>query len=181
VSTGPLRRRRAFEPDRVREAAPGSLAWPYWLALGGAMLLIASLIPRWLEFLDGSKHPVPSAGVYMLWLAVALIGFAAAAIAYMRDKDGALKASAVSGAWLGRGSSVANRNFDRFLVAPLAAIAVRLDGRWIPAGEGGIGGALDATGRLAAAANRLPALPVVIVIAVVLTVVMALVVPGVLR
>jgi NADH:ubiquinone oxidoreductase subunit 5 (subunit L)/multisubunit Na+/H+ antiporter MnhA subunit len=181
VATGPLRRRRAFEPDRVREAAPGSLAWPYWLAVGGAILLIASLIPRWLEFLDGSKHPVPSAGVYVLWLAVALVGFAAAAIAYMRDKDGALRASALSGAWLGRWSNAANRNVDRFLVAPLAAVAARLDGRWIPAGEGGIGGALDATGRLAGAANRLPVVPVVIVVAVVLTVLVGLVAPGLLR
>jgi NADH:ubiquinone oxidoreductase subunit 5 (subunit L)/multisubunit Na+/H+ antiporter MnhA subunit len=181
MATGPLRRRRAFEPDRVREAASGSLAWPYWLAGGGAILLIASLVPRWLEFLDGSKHPVPSAGVYVLWLAVALVGFAAAAIAYTRDKDGALRASAVSGAWLGRWSNFANRNVDHFLVAPLAAIAARLDGRWIPAGEGGIGGALDATGRLAVAANRLPVVPVAIAIAVILTVVVGFVSPGVLR
>lgn len=181
MATGPLRRRRAFEPDRVREAASGSLAWPYWLAGGGAILLIASLVPRWLEFLDGNKHPVPSAGVYVLWLAVALAGFAAAAIAYTRDKDGALRASAVSGAWLGRWSNGANRNVDRFLVAPLATIAARLDGRWIPAGEGGIGGALDATGRLAVAANRLPVVPVAIAIAVILTVVVGFVSPGVLR
>jgi NADH:ubiquinone oxidoreductase subunit 5 (subunit L)/multisubunit Na+/H+ antiporter MnhA subunit len=181
MCTGPLRRRRAFEPDRVREAASGSLAWPYWLAVGGAILLIASLIPRWLEFLDGNKHPVSSVGVYMLWLAVALIGFAAAAIAYTRDKDGALRASAVSGAWLGGLSNVANRNVDRLLIAPFAAIAAQLDNRWIPAGEGGIGGALEATGRMAVAANRLPVVPVVIVIAVVLTVVVGLVAPGVLR
>jgi NADH:ubiquinone oxidoreductase subunit 5 (subunit L)/multisubunit Na+/H+ antiporter MnhA subunit len=136
VATGPLRRRRAFEPDRVREASPGSLAWPYWLAAGGGLLLIASLIRGWYDFLDGHKHHSPSAGVYLLWVAVALVGFAAAAIAYTRNKDGALKASAVSGEWLARLSDAGYRNFDRFVVAPLAAIAARLDSRWIPAGEG---------------------------------------------
>jgi NADH:ubiquinone oxidoreductase subunit 5 (subunit L)/multisubunit Na+/H+ antiporter MnhA subunit len=181
MSTGPLRRRRAFEPDRVREAASRSLAWPFWLVAGGAILLIASLIPRWLEFLDGNKHPAPSAGGYVLWLAVALVGFAAAAIAYTRDKDGAVRASAISGAWVGRFSNAANQNVDRFLVAPLAAIAARLEGRWIPAGEGGIAGAFDTTGRLTVAVNRLPLVPVVIVIAVVLTAVVGLVAPGVLR
>jgi hypothetical protein len=182
VATGPLRRRRAFEPDRVREVAPGwPRVWPYWLAVGGAILLIASLIPRWLEFLDGSKHPAPSAGRYVLWLAVALVGFAAAAIAYTRDKDGAMRASALSGSWLGRLLNGADRNVDRFLVTPLAMIVARLDARWIPAGEGGIAGALDTTGRLTVAANRLPVVPVVIAIAVVLTVVVGLVAPGVLR
>jgi NADH:ubiquinone oxidoreductase subunit 5 (subunit L)/multisubunit Na+/H+ antiporter MnhA subunit len=181
MGTGPLRRRRAFEPDRVREAASRSLAWPFWLVAGGAILLIASLIPRWLEFLDGNKHPAPSAGGYLLWLAVALVGFAAAAIAYTRDKDGALRASAVSGSWVGRFSNAANQNVDRFLVAPVAAIAARLDGRWIPAGEGGVAGAFDTTGRLTVAVNRLPLVPVVIVVAVVVTVVVGLVAPGVLR
>jgi NADH:ubiquinone oxidoreductase subunit 5 (subunit L)/multisubunit Na+/H+ antiporter MnhA subunit len=181
MATGPLRRRRAFEPDRVREAAQASLWWPYWLAIGGAALLMASSISGWLDFLDGHKHPAPSAGGYVLWVAVALIGFAAAAIAYTRDKDGALRASAVSGAWLTKLSDGAYRNFDRFLVAPMAVIATRLEGRWIPAGEGGIGGTVDATGRFASAGTRLPVLPVALAIAVVLTVVVGLVSPGVFK
>ena len=181
MATGPLRRRRAFEPDRVREAASDSLAWPFWLAGGGAVLLIASLIRGWLDFLDGHAHPQPSVGVFVLWLAVALAGFAAAAIAYTRDKDGALRASAVSGAWLARMTQAAERSFDRFLVAPLVAIAARLDGRWIPAGEGGIVLALDAAGRLAVAGGRLPVLPFAIAIAVVLAVVVGLVSPGVFK
>jgi NADH:ubiquinone oxidoreductase subunit 5 (subunit L)/multisubunit Na+/H+ antiporter MnhA subunit len=181
MATGPLRRRRAFEPDRVREAASDSLAWPFWLAGGGAVLLIGSLIRGWLDFLDGHAHPQPSVGVFVLWLAVALAGFAAAAIAYTRDKDGALRASAVSGARLARLTQAAERSFDRFLVAPLVTIASRLDGRWIPAGEGGIAAALDAAGRLAVAGGRLPVLPVAIAIAVVLAVVVGLVSPGVFK
>jgi len=48
-------------------------------------------------------------------------------------------------------------------------------------GDAGVGGALDTTGRLVASGARLPVLPVVILAAVVLTVVVGLVAPGVFR
>ena len=181
TATSPLRRRRAFEPDRVREATRASLGWPFFLALGGGLLLVASLIRGWLDFLDGGKHPEPTVGVFVLWLAVALIGFAAVSIAYVRDKDGALRASELSGAWLRRISYTGSRNFDRFIVAPVTLIALRIGERWIPAGDRGVVGALDATGRLVVAGARLPVLPVAIVIAVILTVIVGLVSPGLLR
>jgi NADH:ubiquinone oxidoreductase subunit 5 (subunit L)/multisubunit Na+/H+ antiporter MnhA subunit len=181
TATGPLRRRRAFEPDRVREAPRGSLGWPFFLALGGGLLLIASLVRGWLDFLDGSKHPEPAAGVLVLWLAVALIGFAAVSIAYVRDKDGAVRASQLSGAWLRRLSYAGSRNFDRFIVTPVTVIALRIGERWLPAGDGGVVRAVGATGRLVVAGARLPVVPVAIAIAVILTVVVGLVSPGVLR
>lgn len=180
VGIGPLRRRRAFEPDRVREAPPSSLGWPFWLALGGAALLIASLIRGWLDFLDGAKHPAPAAGTYVLWIAVALIGFAVVAFAYVRDKDGALRASALSGAWLDRWVSAAGSTVDRFVFTPLSGIATRTD-RWISRGDEGLAGAVEATGRLGALGSRLPGLPVAILAAVILALVVGLVAPGVLR
>jgi NADH:ubiquinone oxidoreductase subunit 5 (subunit L)/multisubunit Na+/H+ antiporter MnhA subunit len=181
TATGPLRRRRAFEPDRVREAARGSLGWPFFLTVGGGLLMIGSQIRGWLDFLDGNKHPGPTAGVFVLWLAVVLIGFAAVSIAYVRDKEGALRASELSGTWLRRLSCTGSRSFDRFIVAPVTLIALRIGERWIPAGDKGVAGAVDATGRLVVAGVRLPVLPVVIVIAVILTVIVGLVSPGVLR
>jgi len=103
VAFGPLRRRRAFEPDRVGEAPRPSLGWPYLLIAGGALLWVVMLVPRLgLDFLDGNKHPAPSFAAYALWVAVVLIGFAAVAIAYVRNKDGTLKASALAAAWLDR-------------------------------------------------------------------------------
>ena len=181
VAIGPLRRRRAFEPDRVREAASASLSWPFWLVLGGALLLIASLIRGWLDFLDGGKHPQPSAGAYVLWIVVALVGFAVPVLAYVRDKAGALLLSASTGALLRRLSYTTSSNLQRFLIAPVTEIAVRVGERWIPVGDGRAGGALDSTGRLVVAGARLPALPLVIAAAVVLTVIVALVAPGVFR
>jgi NADH:ubiquinone oxidoreductase subunit 5 (subunit L)/multisubunit Na+/H+ antiporter MnhA subunit len=180
VGIGPLRRRRAFEPDRVREAPQSSLGWPFWLALGGAALLIASLIRGWLDFLDGGKHPAPAAGTYVLWLAVALAGFAVVAFAYVRDKDGALKASALSGAWLDRWVAAAGGAVDRFLFTPLTDIATRTDG-WVSDADEGLAGAVEATGRLGALGSRLPGLPIAILAAVILALVVGLVAPGVLR
>jgi NADH:ubiquinone oxidoreductase subunit 5 (subunit L)/multisubunit Na+/H+ antiporter MnhA subunit len=181
VSVGPLRRRRAFEPDRVREAAPASLAWPFWLAGAGALLLIASLIHGWLDFLDGNKHPTPTPGAYAVWVVVALIGFALPVLAYVRDQDGALHVSAWAGVWLRRLTYLTSSSFERFIVAPVSEIAVRLGERWIPVVDAGAGGTLDTSGRLVVYGARLPVLPVVIVMAVVLTVVVGLVAPGVLR
>jgi NADH:ubiquinone oxidoreductase subunit 5 (subunit L)/multisubunit Na+/H+ antiporter MnhA subunit len=181
MALGPLRRRRAFEPDRVREASSASLGWPYWLVLGGAAFLVASLIRGWLDFLDGNKHPMPSAGAYLLWIVVAVIGIAVVAVAYLRDKDGALTASALAGAWLRRLVQAGSRGFARFVVAPMTDLAWRVGDRWIPVGDAGLGSALDTTGRLIVAGTRLPVLPVVIGIAVILTLVVGIASPGVFK
>jgi NADH:ubiquinone oxidoreductase subunit 5 (subunit L)/multisubunit Na+/H+ antiporter MnhA subunit len=181
VAIGPLRRRRTFEPDRVREAPGPSLAWPIWLGGAGALLVVASLIHGWLDFLDGKKHPNPTAGAYAIWVVVALIGFALPVLAYVRDQDGALHVSAWAGMWLRRLTYMTSSTFERFIVAPVTEIAVRLGERWIPEGDAGVGGALDTAGRLVVSGARLPVLPLVIAAAVVLTVVVGLVAPGVFR
>ncbi len=181
VSIGPLRRRRAFEPDRVREAPSASLSWPFWLAGGGALLVVASFIHGWLDFLDGQKHPSPTAGSYALWVVVVLIGFALPVLAYVRDQDGALHVSAFAGVWLRRLTYTTSSSFERFIVAPVAEIVVRFGERWIPVGDGEVGVALDTTGRLMASGARLPVLPLVVLLAVILTVVVGLVAPGVFR
>jgi len=181
MALGPLQKRRAFDPDRVREAPSASLGWPYWLALGGAALLVASLVRGWLDFLDGQTHPTPAGGAYLVWIFVALIGVAVVAAAFVRDREGALRASGIAGVWLSRLTYAASRNFDRFIVAPLTEIAVRSAERWIPVGDGAVGSALATSGRLIVGSARLPAVPVVLVIAVILTLVVGFVSPGVFR
>jgi len=69
---------------------------------------------------------------------------------------------------------------DRFLVAPTTDIARRL-GDWIPEGDGALGRFATASGQLALASARAPALPLLIVLAVVLAVAVALFAPGVAR
>ena len=181
VSLGELRRRRAFEPDRVREAPSQSLSWPFWLAGGGALLLVASLIHGWLDLLDGNKHPTPAAGSYVLWIVVALAGFGLPVLAYVRDRDGALLFSAWAGSWLRRLSYITASNFNRFIASPVTEIAVRLGERWMPAGDRRVGGAVETSGRLLVSSARLPVLPLVIVGAVVLTLIVGLVAPGIFK
>jgi NADH:ubiquinone oxidoreductase subunit 5 (subunit L)/multisubunit Na+/H+ antiporter MnhA subunit len=180
IAIGPLRRRRAFEPDRVREAPANSLSWAYLLALAGGVLVAASFVHRWLDFLDGHQHPAPSTGSYVLWIAVALVGFAGAGIAFSASKDGALRASAALGAWIERGLGVGLRAVDRFVIGPAEGLAIGT-GEWVPARDDALGRSAVATGRLAAAAARAPVLPMVILLAVLLAFVVALLSPGVFR
>ena len=180
TSTGALRRRRTFEPDRVREAPSGALGWPYLLVVAGAAFLIASLIKGWLDFIDIHKHNAPAATTFLLWLAVALVGIAAAGVAFARNKDGALRASSFAGSWLDARASTTAALTERFLVGPATDLTRRID-VWLPGGEGALGRFVDASGRLATAGSRAPALPVVIVLAVVLALAVALFAPGVLR
>ena len=179
ASFGPLRRRRAFEPDRVREVE-GALGWPYVLAAAGAGFLVASLMAGWLNFLDGQKHPAASVGAILVWVGVAIVGFAVAAASYLRGKDGALAASTAGGAWAHRGLMVAFAVIDRFLIRPTTEIARRI-GDWVPAGDSALGRLTSTSGQLVLAAGRAPALPIVIVLAVALAIVFAIVAPGVAR
>ncbi len=179
-SFGPLRRRRAFEPDRVREAPRSSLGWPYWLVAAGAILLVASMVRGWLDFLEGQKHAMPSAGSFVAWAAVAVVGFVVVAFAYFRNKDGALAASSIGGVWLNRTTTSVAALVDRFFVAPATDIA-RWLGEWIPSGDGALGRAADLTGHFAMATGRLPAISLVTLLAVVLAVALALLAPGVWR
>jgi NADH:ubiquinone oxidoreductase subunit 5 (subunit L)/multisubunit Na+/H+ antiporter MnhA subunit len=180
ASLGPLRRRRAFEPDRVREAPRESIGYPYWLALGGAAFLIGSLITGWLNFLDGKHHPGAKLGALAIWAAVVVAGFAATTFVFVRGKDGAIAASAAGGVLLTRATGFVYAVFDRFFIAPAVDIADRLDG-WIPDGDSALGRFTTTAGRLALAASRVPAVALVVVFAVVLAVVFALVGPGVTR
>ena len=174
ASIGPLRRRRAFEPDRVREAPEAAITSPGWLAAVGVAALGASFVVQWLGFLDGAKHPSSPPAAFVIWAAAAVVGFAAVAVAFVLAKDGALAASARAGAWLSTGSGAGYGVVDRFLVAPITDIARRI-GDWIPAGDTALGRLAAGTGQLAVASLRLPAVPLLVVLAVVLAVVFALV------
>ena len=179
ASFGVLRRRRAFDPDRVREPQ-GARGFPYWLAAAGAALLVASFITGWLNFLDGHKHPAAAPLGIAVWLAPGILGFAACAAAFTRSKDGALALSAWSGSFLRRYATGGLGVVDRFLAAPTTDAARRL-GEWIPRGDGALGRFATASGELALSAVRAPALPIVVGLAIVLAVVFALVAPGIFR
>jgi hypothetical protein len=180
VAFGPLRRRRAFEPDRVREAPTAALGWPYWLAVVGAVLALLSLIPAWVGFLDAQKHnAAPAAGV-VVWSAVVVVAILLTAFAYRFDKDGALRASAALETLLDRLVGTTTIALSRFIFEPVAAITVRVND-WIPQGDGELARAAAASGRLALAAARAPAVPLMVMLAAVLAVAVGLFAPGLFR
>ena len=179
ASFGLLRRRRTFDPERVREPQ-GGLGFPYWLVVAGAVLVVASLVTGWLNFLDGQKHPPAPALAIVVWVAPAVLGFALCGLAFWRSRDAALLLTAVVGSWLQRGGRVVYRFIDRFLIAPSLDLARRF-GDWVPAGDGALGRFAAATGQVALAAGRAPAVPIVVALAIVLAVAFALAAPGIVR
>jgi len=180
IAIGPLRRRRAFEPDRVRDIPASALSWSYGLVVAGAVLVAASMAHGWLDFLDGRTHPAPNVTGHLLWVAVALVGFAAAAIAFRASKDGAIRASTTAGTALGRSVWQAQGWATRFMVAPAAAVAAGAD-EWSVVRDDALALSAVSSGRLAVLAARVPVVPAVILLAVVLAVVLGLVSPGVFR
>lgn len=182
VATGPLRRRRAFEPDRVREAAPGALGWPYWLVFGGAVLALASLVSGWMGFLDGHRHAAPAPRAFGLWAGVSAIGFVAVWIGFRISKDGALRASSALGGWLDRLLGSLTEIFARRIDAPAAGAVARV-GEWIQAGDSNLGRAATTSGRIALLLARAPASApaLLILVAALLALAVALLTPGLYR
>jgi hypothetical protein len=180
IAIGPLRRRRAFEPDRVREGPQASLGWPYWLVLAGAVLAVAMLFPSWLGFLDNQPHKAATVAAVGIWAGVVGIGLVLAAFALGTDKDGSLRASAALGEALNRLLGWAAAAGSRFLWEPIAAITERVH-EWIPEGDGGLAQAAAASGRLALAAARAPSVPLLVVIAAALALAVGLATPGLFR
>jgi hypothetical protein len=111
---------------------------------------------------------------------VAALGGAATAIAFVADKDGALRLSAVLGQGLDRLLAGGSVVLARFIFEPVGTITERLDD-WIPSGDGGLARAAAASGRIAIAAARVPAVPLVVLLAALLALAVGLAAPGVFR
>lgn len=177
---GPLRRRRAFDPDRVRDAPTPALGWPYWLVLAAIGVGAVTFFPGWLGFLDGKTHHAAKAAAYATWALIPLLGIAAGALTMTWNKDGALRASA----WLTATTDAvmlrAAGALDRFILEPSARIADRTADALF-AGDTAVGRISLASGMVASAAARAPALPVLVVMTVLLALLVALISPGVLR
>jgi NADH:ubiquinone oxidoreductase subunit 5 (subunit L)/multisubunit Na+/H+ antiporter MnhA subunit len=181
VAFGPLRRRRAFEPDRVREAPGEGLGYAYWLVLGGGVLAVAALVNAWIHFLDGLKHPAASTSSLLIWILAAAVGLVAVVIAFRASKDGALRATALAGSWFDRVAGVGGRAFDRFIYAP-AADVTRRAGDWILVGDGAIAAGVVAAARLALTTTSRASAPALVLLVVVLAaLVVGLLAPGVYR
>ena len=174
LAYGPLRRRRAFEPERVREAARPA-GGTVLVLIGFAALLagIGFLFTGWLAFLFGTAQaPVP-VRTSVLWLgpvAGLLVGLGVFASA----KDRLLAWSGSLGARWEALVALASDYFGRYLEAPALGAVAAVDGPRLAAGEGRLGLSLLGLGRdLRLLGLGAPALPLVILMAVVVMVLAA--------
>jgi NADH:ubiquinone oxidoreductase subunit 5 (subunit L)/multisubunit Na+/H+ antiporter MnhA subunit len=182
VAHGPLRRRRAFEPERVREAAgPVAGAALATAALGLAALVLAFFTP-WVAFLRAGSHAVTTVGTNVLWIAAPLAGAALAAGLFWRRKDEALSFTARLGELFGALWELGGVQYDRFFARPGGQVVRAVEDVGLPTVETEVGRAIAGTGRLAGLAERsLPWVPAALGVAVALVVAFGLLSQGVLR
>jgi NADH:ubiquinone oxidoreductase subunit 5 (subunit L)/multisubunit Na+/H+ antiporter MnhA subunit len=93
VAHGPLRRRRAFEPGRVREAPRPSVVAALMAALVALAAAALAFTAAWLALLGGGRHAL-DVRTDVLWLLPAVAGLAAAWLAFFGRKEAALGALA---------------------------------------------------------------------------------------
>lgn len=170
VAHGPLVRRRAFDPERVRETD----AVVAGAALGAGIAAVAALglafTTRWAAFLDprrgsvlGGGAEVPWVGLLALTLAVAV---ALSAFAFWSWRGYGLAVTFRIGELYGVVWDQAGALFVRFFERPGRQIVTAVEGMALPALESGVGRALLAAGGLSD--RRLPWVPTMLALAVVL-------------
>ncbi len=148
--------------------------------LGSLVLAATSLVPAWLTFLDNGKHATATAAAYALWVAIAVAGLAAAALSIGRSKDGSLRASS----WLSllpeRLESAGQNVLSRYVVNPAVRIVDSTE-RAVPAADAAVARISHVSGRYTVAALHSGDVGVLVVMAVLLSLLVALISPGVLR
>jgi NADH:ubiquinone oxidoreductase subunit 5 (subunit L)/multisubunit Na+/H+ antiporter MnhA subunit len=178
-----LRRRRAFEPTRVREVLPAAAYAALALALAGVLAVALACITPWLSFLAGRTQAAAPVATLLLWLGFGLGGAAVGTAIGIAGGRRAIavtaRAHGVVAGWVG----VATHGSDRFLRRAGLRIVELVEVGGLEAGEGALGRALRGTGgwelgRLVAGGAALAFAVAVVVVA---AVVGGLLAPGVVR
>ena len=145
VAHGELRRRRAFEPTRVREVAAAATTSALLLAVAGAVPVLVGFVPAWAGWLGGRGHPAQPLPV-LLWVAIGLagaaIGFAAGG--WRRDLvvGWSARSQAVIAGYAGLGALAG----DRLLARPALAVIDAVERQGVERGAGALGGSLASGG-----------------------------------
>lgn len=182
VAHGPLRRRRAFEPERVREVPTAVVLSAQLCGALGVVALVLGFLTGWVGFLGARGQAVAVMGTNVLWLIVPIVGVAAAGLAFWSRKDDGLRISALLGDFLGTLWDQAGGLYRRFFARPGQQIVHGVEDVGLPAAESGVGHALTGAGGLAGSAERgLPWLPAMLGLAVVLAAAFALMAQGLAR
>lgn len=177
---GELRRRRAFEPTRVREVGAG-MWWATWVLGAGALLLaLAGFFTRWVAFLAGGKQSSASVATDVLWLAVGLAGPAVAFALVLGARGPALRLPGRAGGWLAGTSAAGGLVYGRFVREPGLRLIEAIEGGGFRRGESALGASLS---RVTAWGSRgvapATAIGLVVGLVVVVAVVAGLLAPGI--
>jgi hypothetical protein len=171
VAHGELRRRRAFEPTRVREVAASVAGSALVCALLGVAALVLGFVSRWVAFLGAGGHAVDTVGTNVLLVLAPIAGAALAGFAFWLRKDAALELAARVGDGFGAGWEQAGGLYERFFARPGGTIVGAVEDVGVPAVESGVGRALSGTGGMAGLFERsVPWVPAMLGLAVVLAV-----------
>jgi NADH-quinone oxidoreductase subunit L len=176
---GPLRRRRAFEPERVRDAPGAPLVAAGFLTVVGVGGVVLAYSPWWFRYLDFMKHAWPQPRPVLIWLAVPAAGIVLALLSFLAGKDSAVRLTGWAGGLLATGLATAAVGFERYVSRPGLSIIYAIEGWGISGGEGVLGSALYTTGRLAGIA--VPAVLVLAALVALLAVLTGLLSPQVYR
>jgi hypothetical protein len=176
VTSGPLRRRRAFEPERVREAPGAVTGAAIAVGLVGLAAVALSFFPGWVAYLDPTRHDRPVVGTYVLSVGLVLLGGAVAAFLFVLRKDRSLALAGWAGGRVGTTWAIASVLLSRYVGRPGLAVVDGVEDVGLPSAEAGLGRAAAAAGGVAG--RQLPWITVVAVGAVLLAVVFGLVATG---
>lgn len=182
MAFGALRRRRAFEPDRVRDVDP-TAAWSVLLlGVGGlAFVLAVFFLTSWVAFLFSVSHATDVFRTSVLWLAP-VAGFAAGGLVYGLAKPRPLAWSGWVGERVDMALLLGSGLFDRFLAAPGLAAVYGVEASALTGGEAQLGLSLVGFGRyVRRLGSGTPVLPVLFILAVLIAVVAGLATPGLAR
>jgi formate hydrogenlyase subunit 3/multisubunit Na+/H+ antiporter MnhD subunit len=179
IAHGELKRRRAFEPERVEEVLRVIYGSALVCAVLGAAAVVLSYFPQWIKYLGAGGETVGRPGAELLWVLAPLAGAALAGFGYWQRKDQGMALSARLGDGFGVVWEQAGGLYDRFLARPGGRIVGAVEDLGVPAVESGVGRALSGAGGLAGLAERgLPWVPTVLGLAVVLAVAFGLLTRG---
>jgi len=179
ISTGPLRRRRAFEPDRVRDPVT-LMSGPALVAgVAGVAVLVLAFLTPWIRFLSPAGHPVPAVGTYVRWMAGAALGLALAAAFGLGARDRALQLSARLGRRLDGYRAGSLAVVRAYLTEPGLRLVDGFERGLLARGEGALGASVAAFGGAAGLGGwRAPLVPALLLGVAVVAVAVGLLAPG---
>lgn len=175
---GELPRRRAFDPDRVREAPPAPLVVAFTLGVAAVAIGALGFFTSWVDFLGTPRHPV-DVRTDVLWLLPAVAGGLVGIGAFVAARQTVGRAVDAVAARFESGRSMARTAFSRIVARPGLAIARAVEVVALPAAETGLGRSLETAGALVGRAA--PWTAAAVLLGVVLAVAFAVLSPGVAR